>query len=215
MPRTPGKITALSALLAAGLAAGLALSGCSLAEPAPSPTSSSKPTPDASAPTSKPGESAESGDGTVDMAAALAERDRFISDQGLPLDGSLLTAQTDPQRAFIAAERAFVESQGGAWSAEAESTYLALAMDACETSILQGHRVTTDTFTVHVGTSPLFAALIPEQVTGEERRVGERNTAAKMVAGVSYVCEADLAQWVAAYDEVYPPAAQGETPLGG
>lgn len=207
MPRTPGKIAAVSALLAAGLV----LAGCSSEEPATLPTSSSKPSPDASAPSSKPSDRS---DGTVDMAAALAERDQFISDQGLPLDGSPLTAQTEPQRAFIDAEKAFVESQGGGWVAEAESTLLALAMDACETSILQGHRVTTDTFTVHVGTSPLFAALIPEEVTGEQRRVGERNSAAKMVAGVSYVCAADLDQWVAAFDEVYPPTAQGEKPLG-
>ncbi|MBP6685228.1 MAG: hypothetical protein KA158_07380, partial [Leucobacter sp.] len=153
--------------------------------------------------------------GPVDYEAALAERDQFLIDQGLKLDGTPLVAQTEAQKEFIAGERAYAESQGVVWSPEIESTYLALGMDACETSILQGHRVTQDTLSVHVASSPLFAMMLPAEVTGEERRVGERNAAAKMVSGVSFICPADTTQWVEAFDEVYPPKAPGEVPFGG
>lgn len=154
-------------------------------------------------------------DGSVDLEAAFAERDRFFADQMQPLDGSPLTAQTDEQGAFILSEKEFVESNGLAWSQEAETMYLALALDACEASILQGHEITDELFMLHLATSPLFAALVPDEVVGEQRRNGERNSAAKMVAGVSYLCKEDLPQWLDAYNRVYPPAALGEEPLGG
>ena len=213
----PTTIRRTIAVTSAVLAAGLMLSACSAADAAPDAKPSSKATPEASAKEPVPGAEASEGseDGPVDFEAALAERDQFIADQGMPLDGTPLVAHTDAQKEFIGREKAFVESQGQMWSAEAESTYLALAMDACETSILQGHRVTQDTLVVHVASSPLFQAMLPAEITGEERRVGERNTSAKMITGVSYLCEADTAHWVEAFNAVYPPSAPGEAPLGG
>lgn len=169
------------------------LSGCGVgpgdaAEPPPRAPQTATPTPD-----------------VVDgLTGALAERDAFIEAQQLPLDGSPLVATTDAQKQFIAEQRAFVESQGAAWSAQSENLALALTADACETSILNAHSIDLVAFQTHVETSPLFAAVIPEEIVGDERTAAERNVASVMVFGTGFLCPADAEQWESAFTTAYP-----------
>lgn len=130
-----------------------------------------------------------------EFAAAFAERDAFFVAQQQPLDGSSLVAKTPEQLALVAEQRAYVESQGGAWSAEAETLTLALTLDACETSILNGHNVDVDVFRTHVTTSPLIAAVSggdPATIDG---------AVSIMVFGTGFICPDDAAQWDAAWTE--------------
>ncbi|MEB4616163.1 hypothetical protein [Leucobacter sp. M11] len=203
---TPIRPTTLTRAAAAALALtlGAVLAGCA-AGPSDSPKPAASEATESPAPSESEPTESESAPAGVDMDKALAERDAFIRDQQLPLDGSTLVAVTEGQKAFIAEEKAFIESQGATWGgAEQEGIYLALAADACETAILNGHRIDTTTLETHVGTSPLFASLIPAEITGAERQAAERNVASIMVNGTKYLCEPDFAQWSAAFDAGYP-----------
>lgn len=184
--------------IAAGTALFAALTLTSCVNPldlVESPTPSPEPTP-----TTAP----ENDDASGDYAAALAEREQFMQDQQLPLDGSLLKAVTPEQKEFIAEQRAHFEPQGGTWKAETESVTLALTADACETAILSFHDVDSTTVVTHIQTSPLFATLIPSDLTGESREDAEANVASIMVFGMRYMCPDDHPQWKTAFDELYP-----------
>lgn len=133
----------------------------------------------------------------------LAERDAFVREQGLPLDGTPLVAVTPAQQDFIAQQRAFVEGQGGTWDAHSGSLALALAADACETSILNAHRMDATIFQGRIESSPLFATIIPADRTGADRRAAEQNVASVMVFGAGFLCPADRTQWQEAFREVY------------
>lgn len=186
------------------LALTLGVAGCSLIstrEPSASPTPTVS-EPEKTLPVETPSPDAGADGDTGDMADRFAERDAFVAAQQLPLDGSLLTATTPEQKEFIANQRAYMESNGIEWSAEAESIYLAAAADGCETAILNGHEIDTADFQAHVGSSPLFAAVL-SGLEGEKRTAGEANLASIMVYGMGYMCPADAPQWQAAYDETY------------
>ncbi len=158
------------------------------------------------APTAAPTGAAPSDGGSSDADAlgdAFAERDRFFEEQQLPRDGSLLVAVTPAQQAFIAAQREYIESQGATWTAQEESVSLALAADACETAILNGHDVDASTLEAHVATSPLFAALIPADADDATRTAIEGNLASTMVYGAGFLCPDDSVDWQSAYAEVY------------
>jgi len=133
----------------------------------------------------------------------LAERQAFFEEQQLPLDGTPLTAVTPAQKEFISQQRAYVEGQGSTWSAQDENISLALAADACETAILNSHRIDASTLQTHVATSPLFAAILPKDADAATRAAGESNVASVMVFGTSFLCPDDSAAWQAAYTEVY------------
>lgn len=139
-----------------------------------------------------------------EYADAFAERDAFIAAQQLPLDGSLLVATTDAQKEFIAEQRAYIEQQGGTWSPELESVALALTADACETAILNLHEVELTTLETHVASSPLFAQLIADDLSEDERRAAERNVASVMVFGTGFLCPDDAEQWESAFTAAYP-----------
>lgn len=172
------------------LASLIALSGCALL-PSPgrpdteaSPRPSISPTPTAS--------DAEAGSGTAD---ALAERDEFFTaQQQIPGEGELV-AKTDAQKELVTNQREYLESQGATWTSELESITLALALDACETSILNGHDVDVDTFRAHVATSPLIAALAGEDTAAQAGVVSI------MVYGTGFICPDDAPQWQAAASE--------------
>ena len=125
-----------------------------------------------------------------------------MADQQLPTDGSDLVAVTDAQKEFIAEQRAYVESQGAEWTSQHESVYLALAADACETSILNGHEIDATRFSLHVQSSPLFRALL-EGVSADAVAAGEENVASVMVFGTGFLCPEDAPQWEAAFRELY------------
>ncbi|MCR2827770.1 hypothetical protein [Microbacterium sp. zg.Y909] len=134
-------------------------------------------------------------DAAVDMEAAFAERDAFIEAQQQPLDGTPLVAKTPEQMELISQQRAYVESQGGTWDANAESITLALALDACETSILNGHAVDVEVFRAHVNSSPLISA-----VSGGDPQAIE-GALSIMVFGTGFLCPADAPQWESAWSE--------------
>lgn len=139
---------------------------------------------------------------TTDYAARFLERDQFINDQQLPLDGSPLKAITDEQKKFVAEHRAHVESSGGNWSDEAESLILALTADACESAILNGHKIDAFLFMTHVASSPLFNSLAPD--TSEDYETVRASIADIMVYGMQHLCPADFDDWTRVFYEVYP-----------
>ncbi|WJL95543.1 hypothetical protein QSU92_16780 [Microbacterium sp. ET2] len=193
----PSRSTAAAAAL---VIVALSLAGCSFSVPVVESDASSSPTVAAPAPTQT-----ESDDtaGDDQMADALAERDQFLADQQLPLDGSPLVAVTPAQQEFIAQQREFIESQGGTWDAQTESISLALAADACETAILNYHEVDAPLLQAHVASSPVFAQVIPADFTADQRAAAERNVASVMVFGAGFLCPEDGPQWEAAFTEVY------------
>ncbi|MFS0793863.1 hypothetical protein [Microbacterium sp. 1P10AE] len=153
-------------------------------------------------PTPFPGESA-SPDAGDDVGDAFAEREKFFEEQQLPLDGTPLVAVTPEQKEFIAEQKAYVEEQGVAWTAEDESLSLALAADACETAILNNHAIDADLLRTHVATSPLFAQLVPADLQGDDRTYAEAPIASVMVFGATFLCPDDGDAWISAYTEVY------------
>lgn len=186
------------------------LAGTTACLPLPSPLGSDEaagaPTPAPTVdefPTAGPGDDATSAPDAGALEDSFTERDDFFREQQLPLDGSPLVAVTPAQKEFIAQQRAYVESQGASWSAQDESITLALAADACETAILNGHLVDASTLEGHVASSPLFAAILPTDADAETLAAGERNLASVMVFGTSFLCPDDAPAWEAAYTEVY------------
>lgn len=118
----------------------------------------------------------------------FAEREQFFIDQQQPPGQSSLVAKTDEQRALVERQRQFTESQGVPWTAESETVLLALALDACETAILNEHNASATTLQVHVDTSPLIEAIA--------NNPGDRNRAVDlMVFGMTYLCPDDAPGW--------------------
>lgn len=135
---------------------------------------------------------------------ALAERDQFMEDQQLPLDGSPLSAVTPAQKQFIEEQRTHVEEQGGVWTPEAESVTLALTADACETAILNNHDTDASTVQMHIDTSPLFGSQLPESLPEAQRAQAEMSMADIMVYGMQHMCPNDFQQWSEAVMELHP-----------
>lgn len=189
----PARLTRpLLALTAVGaLCAGLA--GCAVTPPSPPAASSS-----ADAPTPSPVETtAPDAGATIPGEDAFAEREAFFAAQGQPRDGSLPTPQTPEQQRFVDEQRAYVEAQGGQWDEFYDGVALAAALDACETSILNAHAVSTDTARTHIATSPLIAQI------AQGDPAAEQGLASIMVFGTGFLCPADAPQWEAAFGEIY------------
>jgi hypothetical protein len=129
----------------------------------------------------------------------FAERDAFFAAQQQPMDGSELTPKTAEQKAFIADQTAWVEQNGGAVTSQAVSIWLALAIDGCETAILNAHDVDSSIFAMHVSTSPLISTLVAQS----ENPDAEANLAQTMVFGMGYICPSDGEQWSALWDDAY------------
>lgn len=147
----------------------------------------------------EPGTQEEEGE----FADAFEERDQFLEDQQLPLDGSPLEATTPEQKEFIESQREYVESQGGTWSAEAETLTLALSLDACENAILAFHDADQETVLMHIETSPIFNQLIPPDVSEQEREGFEAELAGTMVYGMQYICPDDHERWETIIHDLY------------
>ncbi|WP_022871061.1 hypothetical protein [Yaniella halotolerans] len=201
-------------VLASAMITGLVLSGCSSDEevsPEITPIASDAATGPANGvqgPDSSEAQEAPATDGNDSqqpgMEDALAERDQFMEDQQLPLDGSQLSAVTPEQQQFIEEQRTHVEQQGGVWSPEAESLTLALTADACETAILNNHDTDASTVQMHIDTSPLFMNQIPESLPEAEREQAQMSMADIMVYGMQHMCPEDFQQWSDAVQELHP-----------
>lgn len=133
-------------------------------------------------------------DSGSEIGDAIAEREAFMKAQKQPVDGSLLVAQTPEQRAFVDEAKVSLEERGGVWDAQTESYTLALTLDACETSILNGHKVDENTVRTHAETSPLLAALI-EGAQPDQQAALKSGLMNLAVTGISHVCPADFDQW--------------------
>ncbi|GAD33238.1 small protein A [Microbacterium sp. TS-1] len=178
-------------LAALAVVGALALTGCT-------PAGDANPTEATPTTTAVPDESAAAtpdagGDGSA-TADALAERDAFIAAQQQPVGQTTLTAKTLEQQELVAQQRAHVEANGGQWSEQAETVTLALALDACETSILNGHQVDQDVYQVHVASSPLIQSLAIDDASRE-------GAVSIMVFGTRFLCPDDAPQWEQAWTE--------------
>ena len=105
-----------------------------------------------------------------------------------------LTAKTPAQQELVAQQRAHLEANGGQWSEQAETVTLALALDACETSILNGHQVDQNVYQVHVASSPLIQSLAIDDASRE-------GAVSIMVFGTRFLCPDDAPQWEQAWTE--------------
>ncbi|WP_162301566.1 hypothetical protein [Nesterenkonia muleiensis] len=208
-----------SLLTTVGVCTALFLTACSDSSD-PSDSAESSPTP--SEMTSPPAEAetdidegaAEDPEGSTEgpgteedegeFADALQERDQFLEDQQLPLDGSPLEATTPEQKEFITSQREHVESQGGTWNAEAETLTLALSLDACENAILAFHDADQETVLMHIESSPIFNQVIPPDASTQEREGFEADLASTMIYGMQYICPEDHEQWETIIQDLYP-----------
>ncbi|WP_244302887.1 DUF2510 domain-containing protein [Leucobacter coleopterorum] len=127
------------------------------------------------------------------------ERDEFMKEQQQPVGDDLLSAKTPEQKALVAEARAHVEQNGREWGVEGESLVLVLALNACETSILNGHDINESTVQMHAATSPIIAATL-QGATEEQRVTATTGLMNLTVTGTSYLCPADTAQWSSAVD---------------
>ena len=203
-------------VLASAMVTGLLLSGCSSeqdasqqADDVTSEAATGEVQDESQAPAVtenlEPSETNGSDSGQLDATEdVLAERDQFLEDQQLPLDGSPLSATTPEQQQFVEEQRTHVESQGGDWTPEAESLTLALTADACETAILNQHDVDATTVEIHIASSPLFLNQIPDHLTDAEKAQTEVGMADIMIYGMQHMCPADFPQWRDAVAELYP-----------
>ncbi|SDQ15348.1 hypothetical protein [Microbacterium sp. cf332] len=172
----------------------LALAGCSSAGGSAgdaSPTSSPVP---AESGTSTPAAGDDIDEASGETVDALAERDAFIADQQQPVGQPTLTAKTPAQHELVAQQRAHLEANGGQWSEQAETVTLALGLDACETSILNGHEIDLAAFRTHVVTSPLIDSLAVDDASRE-------GAVSIMVFGTRFLCPDDAPQWEQAWTE--------------
>ena len=137
------------------------------------------------------------------MADAFAERDAFFAEQGFT-GGGPLTATTEAQKALVKAQREWIEKQGGTWDDRSESVLLALGSDACETGILNQHRIDGTMLKQLIVSSPLTEQLTPQDATPEEAALHERGLASMSVFSASYLCPDDADAWNAAFVTAYP-----------
>ncbi|MFS0714723.1 hypothetical protein ABC195_12645 [Microbacterium sp. 2P01SA-2] len=183
------RTVALASLAVAGV---LVLAGCSPADR--SASADSTPAPTASAPEASGDATPDAGDDAAVDGDVLAERDAFIAAQQQPVGQATLTAKTPAQQELVAQQRAHLEANGGQWSEQAETVTLALGLDACETSILNGHEIDVTSFRTHVVTSPLIQSLAVDDASRE-------GSVSIMVFGTRFLCPDDAPQWEQAWTE--------------
>lgn len=157
-----------------------------LPTPTVTPIPSSTPTPFASI---TPSPSASNS-----IGARMIERDKFLRDQKFARGTKLLTPQTKQHRAYIKVAKADFKKYRYRWTPVMQSAMLALTMDACETSILNGHNLKTSTARVHVQTEPLIPILTKGMSTKQKNRV-TGNLMRTTVKGTGKICPAAYPGW--------------------
>ncbi|MFD2675324.1 hypothetical protein [Gulosibacter bifidus] len=130
------------------------------------------------------------------------ERDQFFKDQKIELNNTIHEAATPEQEAFIEDIRSKREAAGDTtWSPEIETVTIALASDACETSILNSHNVDTEIVRIHAATSPLIKQMVKGKTESERIRMTQ-GAMEIATTGVGYMCPADEPDWTAAMKEI-------------
>ena len=124
-------------------------------------------------------------------------------DQQYLIDGSLFSAKTPEQTAFVEDYRNRAMSQGATLNPELEHTILTLAIDACGAAIMNNHSIVTEHVKIHIASSWVFEDLVSPELSGDARTARERSLASVMVRGMHFLCPDDYPQWKAAYDELY------------
>ena len=145
-----------------------------------------------------------------DYDALLDERDAFIEAQQLP-PGSTLKAVTPEQKEFISAQTEYMESQGYEVDDELENLYLVVALEACETSILNNHKVNANVVYQHLITDPTLDAVVEssaDSLSPEEKDFLYEQVNSVATYGMTFICPADAAAWQKASQEVFPIFAQ-------
>ena len=137
----------------------------------------------------------------ADPDKVLAERDRFIEEQQLPLDGSPLKAVTPQQKKFIAQQQDEYKNLGLPWGEQEEWISLALAADACETAILSGHESNDFTLRTHAMTSPLIMELT-SGADASQQQAATQGAMKTAVLGMSYMCPADHPAWSESFETI-------------
>lgn len=133
----------------------------------------------------------------------FGERDEFLAVQGVPLEGQLVEPVTPEQEEFISAQRDFIADQGGQWDEQHTEVYLSLALDGCETAILNGHDPDPAIISTHITTSPLFSNLLAGQ-TGDALESGITNLLSSTIFGMQHLCPDDGADWLTIAAGLYP-----------
>lgn len=197
--RRPSYGTRTTVALAALAFAAITMVGCS-----GTPDAASKPTTQrtsSAAPAPSPSATSTGGSDTADV---FAERDAFFAAQGFTTGTGPLKAKTEAQKALVQAQKEWTKQKGGVWDDRTESVLLALGSDACETGILNHHRIDGSTLKSLIVSSPLTAQLIPKDAAPDKAALYERNIASMSVFSASYLCPADKQAWAAAFAAAYP-----------
>lgn len=139
----------------------------------------------------------------TDVHDLPTEREQFIREQKLPLDGSMLTAATPEQSDFIDLIVGRMESDGIAWDSELENLYLALAANACESAILSSHEASAFTVEAYALSSPLISAYV-EHLPEADRPLSIAAFTRSAVDGMYYLCPEDYPEWDEAFYANYP-----------
>lgn len=130
-----------------------------------------------------------------DWSERFIERDQFIADQKIDLSAPPFLAITDAQKQYIKLQKQHVEATGVQWNDELESLALSLTLDACETAILNGHRIDAMLLTTHIYSSPTIQGLAELDETEAEREATIETLTDAAIFGMSFLCPADYEGW--------------------
>lgn len=137
-----------------------------------------------------------------DWTNVFDEREAFFRDQQVDLSAPNIPAVTPAQRAFVEEARSLLASHGeDNWDQDMEHLVMALALNACETSILSGHDIDDFTVRFYAATSPLLAEILGED-PAERPAEGVTGFMILTAIGTKHLCPADAPQWMAGVDEV-------------
>lgn len=134
-------------------------------------------------------------------AEAFAEREQFFIDQNVT-PGAEVSATTPEQKTFIGRQREYMEANGVTWNPQIENFYLALSLNACETSILNAHKIDQSGYENYFMTSPLLADAL-KGLSGDQLTSASKNVEEVVIFGMSYVCPGDVNDWSTVYQKLH------------
>ena len=144
-------------------------------------------------------------DKDLDMVDVLAERDKFIEDQQLEV-GSQLKAKTPKQKEFINTQGSFIKEEGYEMTDDLEHIYLVVALEGCETSILNNHKVNPSVVRNHLLTDPTLREISenPTPLSDEDKDLMYQKMNEVAAFGMTYLCPDDALAWANASESVFP-----------
>jgi len=140
-------------------------------------------------------------DDSNSFAEMREERDQFLIDQKLPLDGGLWSATTGAQKALIEYAGANIEARGGIFNEYNEDITLLLGIDACLAAIENLHDIDQETFENYVAKSSHIQRLVRE--IDAEPQEAERRLVSFMTVGMYFLCPNDHDAWREHYYDSY------------